>query len=389
MPRMPDAIDPREVQELLQELVREPSPNPPGREQEVAERLATACRARGIDAELHEVAPGRPNVYGRVGPPGPGGLLLLAHTDTVPAGDGWTRPPFGAEVHDGRVIGRGAADMKAGIAAAVIAMAAVARSGRRLTAPIELAAVVDEEETGLGVRAMLERGGIGATAAVVPEPTELQTIIACRGNCYVDVDVRGRSAHAGSPQEGRNAIYGAARIVDGVRRLHDELRAETHPLLGSGAWSVGVIDGGTGTAMVPDRCRISIDRRLLPGQAGEDARREIDALLADLDLGADDLAATSTLTMEIPSFEVPPDHPLVHAVRAAATEAGAPDRDPAGWSAACDGGYLMRDTGIPTVVLGPGSVIEQAHRPDESVAIADVVTAARAYALLAHRHLNA
>jgi acetylornithine deacetylase/succinyl-diaminopimelate desuccinylase family protein len=388
MPRMLDAIDPHEVATLLQELVRQPSPNPPGREQDVAEHLAAACRARGIDAELHEVAPGRPNVYARVGAPGPGGLLLLAHTDTVPPGDGWTRPPFGAEVHDGRVIGRGAADMKAGIAAAVIAMAAVARSGAELTAPIELAAVVDEEESGLGVRAMLERGGIEASAAVVPEPTELQTIVACRGNCYVDVEVRGRSAHAGSPQEGRNAIYGATRVVDGVRRLHEALQAETHPLLGSGGWSVGVIEGGTGTAMIPDRCRISIDRRLLPGQSGEDAEREIDDLLASLDLGAEDLSATSALTMEIPSFEVPLDHPLVHATRAAATEAGAPDREPAGWSAACDGGYLMRDTGIPTVVLGPGSVIEQAHRPDESVPIAEVVTAARAYALLAHRHLT-
>jgi acetylornithine deacetylase len=388
MPRMLDAIDPHEVETLLQELVRQPSPNPPGGEQDVAEHLAAACRARGIDAELHEVAPGRPNVYARAGAPGPGGLLLLAHTDTVPAGDGWTHPPFGAEIRDGRVIGRGAADMKAGIAAAVIAMAAVARSGAELTAPLELAAVVDEEEAGLGVRAMLDRGGIEASAAVVPEPTELQTIVACRGNCYVDVEVRGRSAHAGSPHEGRNAIYGATRVVDGVRRLHEALQAETHPLLGSGGWSVGVIEGGTGTAMIPDRCRISIDRRLLPGQSGEEAKCEIDDLLASLDLGAEDLSATSALTMEIPSFEVPLDHPLVHATRAAATEAGARDREPAGWSAACDGGYLMRDTGIPTVVLGPGSVIEQAHRPDESVPIAEVVTAARAYALLAQRHLT-
>ena len=92
--------------------------------------------------------------------------------------------------------------------------------------------------------------------------------------------------------------------------------------------------------------------------------------------------------MEIPSFEVPPDHPLVAAARAAAVDAGAPDRPVAGWTAACDGGYLMRDAGIPAVVLGPGSVVEQAHRPDESVALAEVVTAARAYALCAIRMLG-
>jgi acetylornithine deacetylase/succinyl-diaminopimelate desuccinylase family protein len=386
--RLLDAIDPGEVSELVSQLVQRPSPNPPGREEDVARHLVEACRERGIEARLDEVAPGRPNVHARIGPPGRGGLLLLAHTDTVPAGEGWTHPPFAGAVEDGRVIGRGAADMKAGIAAAVAAMAALARSGVPLAGPVSLAAVVDEEEGGLGVRAMLERGGVEAAGAIVPEPTELQTIIACRGNCYVDVEIRGRSAHAGSAHEGRNAIYGASRVVEGVQRLHEALAEETHPLLGSGGWSVGVIRGGTGTAMVPDRCRISIDRRLLPGQSGEQARAEIDALLATLDLSAPDLSAETELLMEIPSFEVPEDHPLVLAARESSIDAGAPERPVAGWSAACDGGYLMRDTGIPAVVLGPGSVVEQAHRPDESVAVADVVTSARTYALCALRMLG-
>jgi acetylornithine deacetylase/succinyl-diaminopimelate desuccinylase family protein len=380
-------IDEAEVGELVRELIQQPSPNPPGCEEQVARHVAEACRERGLQARLEEVAPGRPNVHASIGPAGPAGLLLLAHTDTVPAGEGWTRPPFGGAVENGRVFGRGAADMKAGIAAAVVAMGALARSGVPLAGPVALAAVIDEEEGGLGVRAMLERGGVEARGAIVPEPTELQTIIACRGNCYVDVEVRGRSAHAGSPQEGRNAIYGAARVVEGVRRLHEALATTTHPLLGAGGWSVGVIRGGTGTAMVPDRCRISIDRRLLPGQSGEDARAEIDALLRSLDLGAEELAAESKLVMEIPSFEVPPDHPFVVMARSASIDAGAPERPVAGWTGACDGGYQMRDTGIPTVVLGPGSVVEHAHRPDESVPVAEVVTAARAYALCALRTL--
>jgi acetylornithine deacetylase len=275
--------------------------------------------------------------------------------------------------------------MKAGIAASVIAMAALART--ELRTPVTLAAVVDEEENGLGVRTMLERENVEAAAAIVPEPTELQTIIACRGNCYVDVEVHGRSAHAGTPQEGRNAIYGATRIIDGVRRLDAELQHETHPLLGAGSWSVGVIRGGTGTAMVPDRCRVSIDRRLLPGQTAEQARDEIAALLEELDLPATGLDAGALLLMEIPSFEVAPEHPLVTTTRQASVDAGGPDLPIAGWTAACDGGYLMRDTGIPAVVLGPGSVVEQAHRPDESVPVAEVVTAARAYALTALRML--
>jgi acetylornithine deacetylase/succinyl-diaminopimelate desuccinylase family protein len=380
-----DAIDADEVAELVSELVKQPSPNPPGAEADVAQRLAELCRDRGLDVRLDDAAPDRPNVYASVGPAGADGLLLLGHTDVVPPGEGWTRDPYGGAIEDGRVYGRGATDMKGGVAAAVVAMAALA--GVRLRAPVMLAALVDEEEAGLGVRTMLEREKVEVAAAIVAEPTELQTIVACRGNCYVDVDVRGRSAHAGSPQEGRNAIYGATRVIDGVRRLHDELRVETHPLLGAGSWSVGVIRGGTGTAMVPDRCRVSIDRRLLPGQTGEQAHAEIEALLAELDLPASDLTASAALLMEIPSFEVAPGHPLVQAVRTASIDAGGPDLPIAGWTAACDGGYLMRDTGTPTVVLGPGSVVEQAHRPDESVGIAEVVTAARAYALCAMRML--
>jgi acetylornithine deacetylase/succinyl-diaminopimelate desuccinylase family protein len=378
-----DAIDGAELTQLVQELVRRPSPNPPGAEASVARFLGATCDALHFRTELHEVVAGRPNVYASLGPVDAPGLLFLAHTDTVPAGDGWTYPPFGGAVEDGRVIGRGAADMKAGIAAAVIAMAALERTGIELTRCVGLAAVIDEEESGQGVRALLERPGFGAQAAIVPEPTELQTIIGCRGNCYVDVQITGRSAHAGSPQEGRNAIYGAARVVEAVRRLHDGLASRRHPLLGAASWSVGLIQGGTGTAVVPDRCRISVDRRLLPGESGEDALAEIDATVAGLDLT--DLGVRTDLLMEIPSFELSPEHELVRGVHRASVDAGAAHRPVGGWTAACDGGYLMRDAGIPAVVIGPGSVVEQAHRPDESVAIADVETAARAYALYAAR----
>ncbi len=381
-----DRIDRTELTELLQELVRRPSPNPPGSEAAVARFLAETCEGLGLGAELHEVAPGRPNVYASLGPADAPGLLFLVHTDTVPAGEGWTHDPFGGVVEDGRVIGRGACDMKAGIAAAVIAMAALQRSGIELTGPVTLAAVIDEEETGAGVRALLERPGFGARAAIVPEPTELQTIVGCRGNCYVEVEISGRSAHAGSLEEGRNAIYGAARVVEAIRRLHEGLAGDRHPLLGAASWSVGTIAGGTGTAMVPDRCRITVDRRLLPGQSGEDAHAEIEAALAALDL--EGLGARTALLMEIPSFELPPEHDLVRGVLRAAADAGAPERPVAGWTAACDGGYIMRFADIPAVVLGPGSVVEQAHRPDESVPVDEVLVAARTYALYAARLLG-
>ncbi|HKH17939.1 MAG TPA: M20 family metallopeptidase [Solirubrobacteraceae bacterium] len=383
-----ERIDRSELTELLQQLVRHPSPNPPGCEASVARFLAETCGELGLRTEVEEVAGGRPNVYASLGPAGTPGLLFLTHTDTVPAGEGWTHPPFGGVVADGRVIGRGAADMKAGIAAAAIAIATLARSGIELTRPVTLAAVIDEEESGMGVRALLERPGFGALAAIVPEPTELQTIIGCRGNCYVDVEITGRSAHAGLPQEGRNAIYAAARVVEAIRRLHDGLASRRHPLLGTASWSVGLIQGGTSTAMVPDRCRISLDRRLLPGESGEEAQAQIDDAVASLDLRSDGIDARTELLMEIPSFALEPAHDLVRGALRASIDAGAPERPVAGWTAACDGGYLMRHARIPAVVLGPGSVVEQAHRPDESVPIVEVELAARTYALYAARRVG-
>jgi len=374
------AIDDDELTAVATALVRSPSPNPPGREEPAAECLAGACEAAGLEVELDTVAPGRPNLYASLGPPGSSGMLVIGHTDTVPAGDGWTRDPFGATVEGGRLIGRGSADMKGGLAAAVAAMAALARAGVELREPVTLAAVVDEEEHGRGVRAYLERRP-AARLALVPEPTELQPIIACRGNCYVEIEVRGRAAHAGSAEHGRNAIYGAVRAVEAVRRLDRALAAHVHPLLGRGTWSVGMIRGGTATAMVADHCTVSLDRRLLPGQTGEHALGEVRDALARLALEGDELQATATLLMEIPSFEVAPADPLVELVRQAAADAGGPELPVGGWTAACDGGYVMRDAGIPALVLGPGSVVEQAHKPDECVALAELAQAARIYAL--------
>jgi acetylornithine deacetylase/succinyl-diaminopimelate desuccinylase family protein len=382
------AVDETALTALLQGLVRCPSPNPPGCEEQTAAYLAKACEAAGLSVELDPVLPGRPNLYASVGPPDGRGILVLGHTDTVPAGDGWTYEPFGASVESGRLVGRGAADMKGGLAAAVAAMGALLRAGAPLRERVTLAAVIDEEEHGHGVRAFLNRRPT-ARCALVPEPTELETVVACRGNCYVEVTVEGQAAHAGSAEQGRNAIYGAVRVVDSIRRLDDELAAHTHPLLGRSAWSVGTIHGGTATATVPAACSVSVDRRLLPGQTGAQALSEVERALGRLALEDDGLRASAELLMEIPSFELASDDPLVRVVQRASVDAGAPERRLSGWTAACDGGYVMRDAGIPAIVLGPGSVAEQAHKPDESIELREVVLAARIYALAILRLLSA
>jgi acetylornithine deacetylase len=367
-------------------LLQATGQNPPGDEAATVAVLRAAAEQLGLEVEETQVEPGRNNLSITLPGGDKLGLLLLGHTDVVPVGDGWTTDPYGGELRDGRLYGRGASDMKGGLAASLAALAALRGAG--LSGPVELAALVDEEETGKGIRAYV--GAVQRTfvGCITTEPTDLQTIIGARGDSYLRVEVHGRACHAGNPADGANAIYGAAAVVAEIERLHEELARAPHPLLGPATWSVGQINGGTGGSIVPAECVLVADRRLLPGESPpavlDDLRRRVDALhLEDRGLTVD-----LAMPMEMPAFETSADDELVRTTDAALAAAGGPGLPLGGWTAACDGGYIARDLGVPVVVLGPGSVKSQAHRADESVAVAELITAARAYTLTALRLLS-
>lgn len=377
------ALQEDDVVALAQELVRAPGQNPPGEEEATATALATAATARGLGHTRTEVAPGRPNLTVTLdGGHGPG-LLLLGHTDVVPVGDGWTRDPFGGEVAEGRLYGRGATDMKGGLAACLVAMHALGRCGVRLSGPVHLAALADEEQEGIGIRRYVAQEAPALLGCVVAEPTDLQTVIAARGACYLTIDVHGQAAHAGRPSDGRNAIYGAAAVVTDLERWHGELAGRADPLVGPPTVNVGTVHGGEGGSIVAARCRIGVDRRLLPEEGIQEVLAAVRERLARLGLEERGLGWEVTSPMDMPGFRTDPGDPFVGAVDGALADAGGPGLPLAGWTAACDGGFVARQWGVPTVVLGPGSVADQAHRPDESVGVEELRTAARTYALAA------
>jgi acetylornithine deacetylase/succinyl-diaminopimelate desuccinylase family protein len=380
-----DRIDEGLLVRITSELLQATGQNPLGDEAATVAVLAAAGRELGLEVSLSSVEPDRDNVSITLAGGNDPGLLILGHTDVVPVGDGWTTDPFGGVVKDGRIYGRGASDMKGGLAAALVALAALRGTG--LIGPVELAAVVDEEETGKGIRAYVVDAGRFA-GCITAEPTDLQTIIAARGDSYLRVAVHGRACHAGNPADGANAIYGAAAVVAEIERLHAELAATPHPLLGPATWSVGRIEGGTGGSIVPAECVIVADRRLLPGESPAAVLDDLRSRVAALRLEDRGLTVDLDMPMEMPAFSTPADAELVRVVEAARVDAGGPDVPLGGWTAACDGGYIARDLDVPVVVLGPGSVTTQAHRADESVPITELVTAARAYALTALRLLS-
>lgn len=387
--RLLQFVDEAEIVQLAADLIAVPSENPGGTEAAVVEVLSRACSRLGFEVSTTEVVEGRPNLVATLPGGGADGVMFLGHSDVVPAGEGWTRDPFVPRIHNGRLFGRGSSDMKGGLAAIVGAMAALSRSEVQLAGPIALVCTVDEEDLGLGIRAFMEdrvRGGY--RACIAAEPTDLNTVIGCRGDSYLELTITGRPAHSGSPAEGRNAIDAAVKILELIRTDGEQLRTAADPLLGYGTWNTGTIEGGHGTSIVAAHCRMSLDRRLLPD---EDPQEIADALLAEINaagIASDGITVEVSVSMGMPGFRTPAASSLVTGAVQAVTNADGGKSDVVGWGAACDGGFISRDLGIETIVLGPGGLETEAHQRDESVSVDELAAAARAYALICARMLG-
>lgn len=378
-----EIVDVALIEALTCALIEAPSVNPGGTEAAAVAVLARACSEAGFATEVTEAAPDRPNLLARTPNTGSGpGLLLLGHSDVVPPGPNWTGDPFVVRRAGERIVGRGSSDMKGGLAAAVAAMKALSRAGEfgiDLSGPVHLLVTVDEEEHGTGVRAVVaDPPPLQFAGCIVAEPTSLQVVRGCRGASYLDVRVTGRAAHSGRPADGRSAIEAAAAVIDLIRHDQAAMAADPDPLLGFGTWNVGIIEGGQGISVVAPDCYLGIDRRLMPGESIAVIAQDLADAIAEAGIDDDGITVTLTPTMEMPGFATPADAPLVRAVAQAVVDSGAPTSI-GGWTAACDGGFISHDLGVPTVVMGPGDINGQAHQPDESVSLTELVTAARAY----------
>ena len=378
-----DRIDTEAMLSLAQALIRIPSVNPPGGEAGVAEWLGKYLTHAGLAVEVGDVLPGRPNVLATAefGPGGPT-LLLNGHTDVVAVGEGWDGDPFSGIVRDGKLYGRGAADMKGPLAAMIEALLAVKRSGLLHQGRVVVTAVIGEEYGGLGTKDLVRRG-LKADHAIVGAPNELLPVIAHKGTVRFAITVDGRAAHGSVPEAGLNAIYKTASLVSRLERLHQRLTARPpHPLVGSPSLNVGTISGGSGTCIVPAQCRITIDRRVLPGEPAERAGAEIEEVLDELRGEDPSFRGRLILQNVAPAMEIARDRPVVAAIRRATQAVLGRDPGVHGWTATADSNMLVNDLGIPTVIFGPGSIRQVAHQANEHVPVAELDAATRIYALL-------
>jgi len=377
------AVDPDEILRFARALIAARSENPGGTEDEAAAVAVEILSSLDVSTEVVRGDAERPSVIGRLGDRDRPSLAWNGHLDTVPAGtaDTWSRMPFAGEVVDGRLIGRGAVDMKGAIAAAFGSAAAIRRAGVELGGSLAFHLVADEEHAGIhGTKVLWERGLLDQDAAIVGEASEMQLGLAERGGAWITATAFGAAAHGSHPERGVNAITSMARLL---LRLPEALPDRTHPLIGPATVNAALIEGGSAPNMVPDRCTIEIDRRTLPGE-GDPAE-----IIAPFERLAEEIAREHPevrIIFELHEWcdaaEAPSDDRIVRVAReAVAAEVG--DRRPAdvGFSGITDARYYLNEASIPTVILGPGS-LTVAHTADEWVAVDDLVVAARAYARL-------
>jgi acetylornithine deacetylase len=368
---------------LARAMVRIPSVNPvlvPGGAGEAV--MAQACRGWlegwGLEARVVEAAPGRFNVVATLAGSGPT-LLLNGHLDTVGV-EGMSVSAFGAEMVDGRILGRGSCDMKGGVASLMAAASRLATGGPRPNLVVALTA--DEEHASLGMDALV-RSGVRADLAVVCEPTRLAVMPAHKGFVWIEASFAGRAAHGSRPDLGVDAIRHAGLYLAALDGYAAELRSrEAHPLLAHGSFHAGTIRGGTAESVYPEACALLLERRTMPGEVPEDVVAEFEAVL-DLVRSRDpSVRASLEMTLARPGTEVPEWSRLVQGLLEAGETHGV-RRRVEGMTAWVDAAFL-NEAGTPAVCFGPGD-IAQAHTADEWVEASEVAACADVLETFARR----
>ena len=375
---------------LTRALTRIDSRNPtlvpggPG-EAPVAAFLSEVLTDWGFEVELSRDVPGRPNLIARIGTKSSPALMFAGHLDTVGV-EGMVHPPFDAEIRDNRIYGRGATDMKSGIAAMCSAAALSADMLSSSTArQIIIAAVSDEEYASLGMRALVA-SGVKADAAILTEPTRLAICPAHRGFIWIEIEFTGRAAHGSRYDIGVDAIRHAGLVLAELDRLeNDVLPQKTHRLLGRGSLHASSIEGGSGLSTYPDRCVLIIERRTLPGDTEETAMNEVREACDRVRATRPSLSAQIRLIeSQLPS-DVSADAPVVGMLRSAMVAEGL-DVSVEGMSAWTDAA-ILNGAGIPAICFGPGD-ISLAHAAEEFVSIAEIEQATAILTRLARDWLS-
>lgn len=366
-----------ELTSLIKSLVAFRTEAPPGEEEECAKfirDLIADMRIEGTEITLDKFEHRRANLVARMGPAEPG-LLLAGHMDVVPAGSesAWSRPPYDASLSDGKIYGRGSADMKGGLGAMLKAIESTARA-HKLKRGLLFVATAGEEVGFEGLKSVLDRGLVGEGSArfgVLGEPTGLRPVRAHRGSATFGVKFQGKSGHASRPELGVNAIEMCASFVAALSAWSESISGTTDPDLGPTIATSTVVRGGTKSNVIPEACELTVDSRWIPDHGSSFVKKGLESVAASLKRKDRAFDARVEMLYDTYSLKLPADHPLV--VLAESVSGERSETAPYGTEAA-----LYTRHGVPSIVLGPGS-IKQAHVADEYVKVSEVQKALSIY----------
>lgn len=387
-----------EVIETLQSLIQFPTVNPPGNEKAHQEFLAARLQDMGIRPQLVEAVAGRPNLVAVMPGSGSGHNLLhyAGHADVVSAGDlaAWHYDPFGGEVHDGWLYGRGAADHKGSIAASLAALKAIVETGVALAGDVLFLVPVDEERgSAAGTRHLVKTGLLYGDMGIYGSAGFLhQVIVACSGTLNLEMCVSGKKAHGGYPHLGINAIEKASKLVLALQAMEfDKLNPWWDPdatdLVSptrTGTLVVTDIHGGGGVG-VPDACSLNVERRLIPNESVEEAMGQITDVMASLAQDDPEFEAAVNVTAAVAGINTPLDSPIVQAVEDAIRQLG---MEPVigGSSGGFDARWIVDGLGVPMVSYGAGWAGPDGqfciHAPNECIRVDDLIGMAKGFALI-------
>ena len=377
-----------EVVGICQDLVRLQTVNPPGNEQAAAEYVAAALEKSGVATELVKHSEGRASVLARLKGQGKAPALFYnGHLDTVPVGaEKWVHEPFAGEVAEGKVWGRGAADMKGGLAAMMAAVKALADARIPLKGDLLLAATAGEEIDSLGAAAIARMPTLGPIQALfIAEPTYNEIYIAEKGVLWVEIETFGKTAHGSMPEKGRNAVMMMVEIVNEFEKL--DIPYKLHPILGGFTRSINTIAGGVKTNVVPDFCVATIDMRTVPGQGHSTILRQIEAVIQGLSRKAPDFKAKVKAINDHSLVETSPAEPVLQKFSTVVGEMTGQKVVFKGANYFSDAVGFLPVLKVLLILFGPGE-LGLAHQPNENVEVSKLVEAARIYAVTASRLLN-
>ncbi len=377
-----------EIARLTSDLVRFDTTNPPGNERPAVEYIADYLKPFGFECHLIEHEQQRATLQARLKGSGERGALVLnGHVDVVPVGAGsWQYPPFEGVIEDGKVWGRGSADMKGGVAAMIVAAKAVAQAKLPLKGDLILAATAGEEVNMLGARSL---AGLPDArnwqAVIISEPTSNRLGLAERGVFWPEITTYGKTAHGSTPELGVNAVMMMVKVLSELEKL--EIPFQPHPVLGNFTRSVNTIQGGVKVNVVPDQCSVMVDMRTLPGQDHAELLRLLEAFLARLEGEIPNLKASIRLTYELPPAETSQNAEAVQKFLSAAKTHCTTEIPIIKVPFATEAAVFVPTLGVPTLILGPGDPA-LAHQPNEFIEVIEMEKAAKLYAAAAVEMLS-